>query len=89
MRLKKHIYFIKELDNAWTREGDYEKSLDDLKQVTYIDHVNKSFYFVYYSPSKACFLRGLNPTNLTRDEMIEWLNLWISISKNVKGKCKV
>lgn len=34
IRLKKHIYFVKELDNAWTREGDEEKSLEDLKQVS-------------------------------------------------------
>ncbi|XP_055706750.1 LETM1 domain-containing protein 1 [Phlebotomus papatasi] len=28
----------------------------------------------------ACFLRGLNPTNLSNDHMIEWLRDWVTVS---------
>nr|XP_027203345.1 LETM1 domain-containing protein 1-like [Dermatophagoides pteronyssinus] len=32
---------------------------------------------------QACFLRGLNPINLTQQEMFDWLQQWQQISKNV------
>ncbi|GAB0086560.1 LETM1 domain-containing protein [Sergentomyia squamirostris] len=28
----------------------------------------------------ACFLRGLNPTNLSNEQMIEWLREWVTVS---------
>lgn len=41
-------------------------------------------------PSEAlrhsCFLRGLNPTNLSDDEMIEYLRKWVMISEVVDGE---
>lgn len=33
---------------------------------------------------KACFIRGLNPTNLSNEEMIEWLRNWVKISLSLK-----
>lgn len=29
----------------------------------------------------ACFMRGLSPQNLQKDEMIEWLEQWLQISQ--------
>ncbi|XP_049959851.1 LETM1 domain-containing protein 1 [Schistocerca serialis cubense] len=31
----------------------------------------------------ACFLRGLNPVNVKEDDLIEWINNWIVVSKHV------
>lgn len=31
----------------------------------------------------ACFLRGLNPTTLTDDEMVEWLRNWMKVSMDI------
>ena len=28
----------------------------------------------------ACYLRGLNPSNLSNDDMIQWLRLWVKVS---------
>lgn len=32
----------------------------------------------------ACYLRGLNPTNLNNEEMVEWLRCWIKVSTSIK-----
>ncbi|XP_037938917.1 LETM1 domain-containing protein 1 [Teleopsis dalmanni] len=32
----------------------------------------------------SCFIRGLNPSNLSNEEMIEWLRNWIQISTNIQ-----
>lgn len=34
---------------------------------------------------KSCFIRGLNPTNLTNDKMINWLEEWVKVSLFVDG----
>lgn len=31
----------------------------------------------------SCFLRGLNASNLTNDELTHWLDQWIEVSKHV------
>lgn len=31
----------------------------------------------------ACYLRGLNPTSLSNDEMIAWLREWMKVSMNI------
>lgn len=31
----------------------------------------------------ACYIRGLNPVNLSTDEMVEWLRDWIQISNTI------
>lgn len=31
----------------------------------------------------ACFLRGLNPVNLTADDMVQWLREWVAVSIKV------
>lgn len=31
----------------------------------------------------ACYLRGLNPTTLSNDEMIAWLREWMKVSMNI------
>lgn len=69
IRLKNHIYFIKELDSAWMRESNDDKNLEDYK--------------------KACFQRGLNPVNLSRDEMLQWLESWIRISQMTHGMYEI
>ncbi|GAB6020568.1 hypothetical protein CHUAL_003248 [Chamberlinius hualienensis] len=35
----------------------------------------------------SCFLRGVNPVGMSREEMIKWLNLWISITTNLNDDC--
>ncbi|XP_057672516.1 LETM1 domain-containing protein 1 [Diorhabda carinulata] len=32
---------------------------------------------------RACFMRGLNPTNLSNEEMIKWLGDWIKLTDSV------
>lgn len=32
----------------------------------------------------ACLIRGLNPSNLPKEEMISWLRDWIKVSTTVK-----
>lgn len=32
----------------------------------------------------ACYIRGLNPINLSNEEMISWLRDWIKISNAIK-----
>jgi len=34
---------------------------------------------------QACFMRGLNPVGMTRDEMLNWINNWLFIARNVEG----
>lgn len=34
---------------------------------------------------KSCFIRGLNPTNLSNDKMISWLEEWVQVSLFVDG----
>lgn len=34
---------------------------------------------------QSCFMRGLNPTNLTNEDMIEYLRKWILVSSNIDG----
>lgn len=33
----------------------------------------------------SCFLRGLNPNNLSNDQLIQWLCAWIRVSQQVDG----
>lgn len=33
----------------------------------------------------ACYLRGMNPTNLSNDMMVDWLKQWIEISDKIDG----
>jgi len=33
----------------------------------------------------SCVLRGLNPSNLSHEQMVEWLRLWVRISEHVDG----
>ncbi|XP_067120280.1 LETM1 domain-containing protein 1 isoform X2 [Centruroides vittatus] len=35
---------------------------------------------------RACFMRGLSPLGLHRDEMITWLNQWTLVSKNIDSR---
>lgn len=35
---------------------------------------------------EACFLRGLNPLGCNKIELIDWLNQWLQISKNLESK---
>lgn len=35
----------------------------------------------------ACWLRGLNPTNMSTDDMVKWLTKWLSISEHVDKTC--
>ncbi|XP_063701381.1 LETM1 domain-containing protein 1 [Culicoides brevitarsis] len=35
----------------------------------------------------SCFLRGLNPTNLTKEEMTDYLKKWVLVSNEVDGEC--
>lgn len=46
IRLKEHIYFIKELDDAWAREDSQTKNLEELKNVT-SPCLYLSIYFYY------------------------------------------
>ena len=32
----------------------------------------------------ACLIRGLNPSNLSNEEMIEWLRKWVKVSMALK-----
>lgn len=32
----------------------------------------------------SCYLRGLNPSNLRNDEMIEWLRKWVKVSEKIE-----
>ncbi|XP_073974983.1 LETM1 domain-containing protein 1 [Rhodnius prolixus] len=32
----------------------------------------------------ACFIRGLNPTNMNTEETVVWLNEWVNISSNLR-----
>lgn len=34
----------------------------------------------------SCYLRGLNPTNMKTEDMIDWMNQWIKISENVDAE---
>lgn len=34
----------------------------------------------------ACYIRGLNPINLSNEEMIGWLRDWIKISNTIQGE---
>lgn len=34
---------------------------------------------------QACYLRGLNPTNLSSDMMIDWLKQWVDVSLMIDG----
>lgn len=34
----------------------------------------------------ACFMRGLNPINMQRNEMLGWLENWQHLSTQVDGK---
>uniref|UniRef100_A0A0A9XR60 LETM1 domain-containing protein 1 n=2 Tax=Lygus hesperus TaxID=30085 RepID=A0A0A9XR60_LYGHE len=34
----------------------------------------------------ACFIRGLNPTNMNADETVRWLKEWIKLSKGLKDE---
>ncbi|KAH8366129.1 hypothetical protein KR093_009491, partial [Drosophila rubida] len=34
----------------------------------------------------CCYLRGLNPDNLSREEMIEWLRNWVKVSTSIQGE---
>ncbi|KAH8380232.1 hypothetical protein KR009_009582, partial [Drosophila setifemur] len=34
----------------------------------------------------SCYLRGLNPTSLTNEEMIEWLRNWVKVSTSIQGE---
>lgn len=34
---------------------------------------------------KACFLRGLNPINMSRHELVTWLESWLSLSSGISG----
>lgn len=34
----------------------------------------------------ACFMRGLNPINMQRQEMISWLENWQLLSTQIDGK---
>ncbi|KAL7733296.1 hypothetical protein ACLKA6_004793 [Drosophila palustris] len=36
--------------------------------------------------SHSCYLRGLNPNNLGREEMIEWLRTWVKVSTSIQGE---
>ncbi|XP_044752239.1 LETM1 domain-containing protein 1 [Coccinella septempunctata] len=31
----------------------------------------------------SCYIRGLNPTNMKNEDMINWLNKWIKVSKTI------
>lgn len=37
------------------------------------------------SLSLSCHLRGLNPTNLSSDMMIDWLKKWVDVSLMIDG----
>ena len=34
---------------------------------------------------KACFLRGLNPINMSTGDLVTWLDSWLSLSLSVSG----
>ena len=34
----------------------------------------------------ACYIRGLNPINLSNEEMIAWLRDWIKISTTIEAE---
>lgn len=33
----------------------------------------------------SCFIRGLNPVDLSTDELIEWLRAWVTVSLEIDG----
>lgn len=33
----------------------------------------------------CCYLRGLNPSNMSQSDMVEWLNNWVKVSLIVNG----
>lgn len=33
--------------------------------------------------STACYLRGLNPVSLPQEEMVQWLQEWLTVSLNI------
>lgn len=35
---------------------------------------------------KACYIRGLNPNNLSDSELIDWLRDWIKISTSITSE---
>lgn len=35
---------------------------------------------------QSCYMRGLNPTNLSNEEMIEYLRKWVLVSSVVDGE---
>ncbi|XP_001353111.3 LETM1 domain-containing protein 1 [Drosophila pseudoobscura] len=43
---------------------------------------NLSMHALRYS----CYLRGLNPVNLSDEEMIEWLRNWVKVSTSIQGE---
>ncbi|ALC43464.1 CG5989 [Drosophila busckii] len=34
----------------------------------------------------SCYLRGLNPANLSNEQMIEWLRNWVKVSTSIQGE---
>ncbi|XP_068149778.1 LETM1 domain-containing protein 1 [Drosophila tropicalis] len=34
----------------------------------------------------SCYLRGLNPVNLSNEQMIEWLRNWVKVSTSIQGE---
>ncbi|XP_023013478.1 LETM1 domain-containing protein 1 isoform X2 [Leptinotarsa decemlineata] len=36
---------------------------------------------------KSCYIRGLNPTTLSKEEMIKWLTDWIQLSSHIDKEC--
>ncbi|KAH8415571.1 hypothetical protein KR222_005479 [Zaprionus bogoriensis] len=34
----------------------------------------------------SCYLRGLNPNKLTKEEMVEWLRNWVKVSTSIQGE---
>lgn len=53
----------------------------------HMDLAIKSEGGIHNMPSDAlrysCYLRGLNPSGLTNDELIEWLREWLHVSLNI------